>query len=72
MDIWVTWRKLFEQISVGFVAACSARIILFTAIVTVMFWLQIMENLYPQTGLQIVFVIMQIVFVIMQIVFVMF
>ena len=72
MDIWVTWRKLFEQISAGFVAACSARIILFTAIVTVMFWLQIMENLYPQIGLQIVFVIMQIVFVIMQIVFVMF
>ena len=35
-----------------------------------MFSLEIMENLYPQIGLQIVFVIMQIVFVIMQIVFV--
>ena len=72
MDIWFIWRKLFKQIFVSFVAVCSARIILFTAIVTVMFWLQIMENLYPQVGLQIVFVIMQIVFVIMQIVFVMF
>ena len=63
MDIWFIWRKSFKQISVSFVAVCSARIILFNAIVTVMFSLQIMENLYPQTGLQIVFVIMQIVFV---------
>ena len=63
MDIWFIWRKSFKQISVSFVAVCSARIILFNAIVTVMFSLQIMENLYPQIGLQIVFVIMQIVFV---------
>lgn len=54
MDISSIWWKLFKQISVSFVTICSACIILFAIIITVLFWLHIIEKLYTQ--------IMQIVF----------